>query len=134
MALTDDQRRFLEERHFSVLGTINQFGAPHLTVMWYLLDGDEIVFNTKAGRKKDSNLTRDPRVSLLVYDSSGYKYLRIDGKVRIITDPQVTQADIHRLARRYHGDADAAERAIARFVTEERISYRLPTDRVYDYR
>ena len=134
MALTDDQRRFLEERHFSVLGTINQFRAPHLTVMWYLLDGDEIVFNTKVGRKKDSNLTRDPRVSLLVYDSSGYKYLRIDGKVRIITDPQVTQADIHRLARRYHGDADAAERAIARFVTEERISYRLRTDRVYDYR
>jgi PPOX class probable F420-dependent enzyme len=89
MALTDDQRRFLEERHFSVLGTINQFGAPHLTVMWYLLDGDEIVFNTKAGRRKDSNLTRDPRVSLLVYDASnGYKYLRIDGKVRIITDPR----------------------------------------------
>src|SRR5439155_3153425 len=116
------------------LDTTNQFRPPHRTVMCNLLEGDEIVFKTKAGRKKDSNLTRDPRVSLLVYDSSGYKYLRIDGKVRIIPDPQVTQADIHRLARRYQGDADVAERAIARFGTEERISYRLRTDRVYDYR
>ena len=134
MALTAEQRRFLEERNFSVLGTISRSGAPHLTVMWYLLDGDEIVFNTKAGRKKESNLSRDPRVSLLVYDSGGYKYLRIDGKVRIITDPQVAHADIARLAHRYHRDGDAAERAIARFKTEERISYRLSTDRVYDYR
>jgi PPOX class probable F420-dependent enzyme len=134
MALTDDQRRFLEERHFSVLGTVNQFGAPHLTVMWYLLDGDEIVFNTKAGRRKESNLDRDPRVSLLVYDDSGYKYLRIDGKVRTITDADVAHADIARLAHRYNRDAAAAERAIARFNTEKRISYRLPTARVYDYR
>jgi PPOX class probable F420-dependent enzyme len=134
MSLTADQRRFLEGRHFSVLGTINQFGAPHLTVMWYLLDGDEIVFNTKAGRKKDSNLSRDPRVSLLVYDDDGYKYLRIDGKVRTITDSQIAHADIARLAQRYHRDAGAADRAIARFKTEERISYRLSTDRVYDYR
>jgi len=134
MPLTDDQRRFLEARRFSVLGTVNQFGAPHLTVMWYLLEGDEIVFNTKAGRKKDSNLARDARVSLLVCDESGYKYLRIDGRVQIITDPSIAHADIDRLAHRYHKDPAAAERAIARFKTEERISYRLPTTRVYDYR
>ena len=134
MALTDEQRRFLEARNFSVLGTVNQFGAPHLTVMWYLLDGDEIVFNTKAGRRKESNLGHDPRVSLLVYDDTGYRYLRIDGKVRVINDPQIAHADIARLARRYHRNAAAAERAIARFNTEERISYRLPTTRVYDYR
>ena len=101
MALTDDQRKFLEARHFSVLGTVNAYGAPHLTIMWYLLDGEEIVFNTKAGRRKDTNLDRDPRVSLLVYDESGYKYIRIDGKVRTITDPAIAQADIRRLAERY---------------------------------
>jgi len=134
MALTADQRTFLEAPHFSVLGTVNASGTPHLTMMWYLLDGDEIVFNTKAGRKKDTNLDGDPRVSLLVYDEGGYKYIRIDGKVRTITDKKIAQADIRRLAERYHRDPGAVERAVARFRTEERISYRLPTTRVYDYR
>jgi PPOX class probable F420-dependent enzyme len=134
MALTEDQRKFLEARHFSVLGTVNPSGSPHLTIMWYLLDGDEIVFNTKAGRQKDTNLDRDPRVSLLVYDEGGYKYMRIDGRVRTITDPDIAQADIRRLAERYTSEPGAVERAVARFRTEERISYRLPVTRVYDYR
>lgn len=133
MALTVEQRAFLEERHFAALGTINASGAPHLTIMWYLLDGDEIVFNTKAGRAKESNLARDPRVSLLVYDDDGYKYMRIDGRVRTITDPEIAHRDIARLAVRYSGE-EKAKAAIARFEREERISYRLPTTRVYDYR
>lgn len=133
MALTAEQRAFLEERHFAVLGTVNASGGPHLTIMWYLLDGDEIVFNTKAGRTKESNLARDPRVSLLVYDDGGYTYMRIDGRVRAITDPEIAHRDIARLAVRYEGE-DKAKAQVARFNAEERISYRLPTTRVYDYR
>ena len=133
MALTDDQRRYLDEKRFAVLGTVNRSGSPHLTIMWYVLDGDDIVFNTKAGRTKDSNLARDPRVSLLVYDEGGYKYIRIDGLVRTISDVDIAQRDIARLAIRYHGE-ERAKKAIERFKTEERISYRLPTANVYDYR
>ena len=133
MALTREQRAFLEERRFAVLGTSNASGTPHLTIMWYLLDGDEIVFNTKAGRTKESNLARDPRVSLLVYADDGYTYMRIDGRVTTITDPEVAHGDIARLAVRYNGE-EKAQAAIARFNSEERISYRLPTTRVYDYR
>ena len=133
MTLTADQRAFLEEKHFAVLGTTNASGTPHLTIMWYLLDGDEIVFNTKAGRTKESNLERDPRVSLLVYAEDGYTYMRIDGRVTTITDPEIAHRDIARLAIRYNG-AEKAKGAIARFNSEQRISYRLPTTRVYDYR
>jgi PPOX class probable F420-dependent enzyme len=136
MALTDDQRRFLEELHFAVLGTVSASGAPHLTMMWYLLEGDEIMFNTVATRAKASNLERDPRVSLLVYDATGYRYLRIDGRVRRIDDPAIGQADIRRLALRYYGgDVARVERAVAdRWSREQRVTYRLPTTRVYDYR
>ena len=133
MALTPEQRAFLEQKNFAVLGTVSRSGAPHLTIMWYVLDGDEIVFNTKAGRAKESNLDRDPRVSMLVYDDTGYRYVRIDGAVRPVTDPATAHADIARLAARYE-DAEQAARLIARFEKEERISYRLPTTRVYDYR
>ena len=135
MKLTDDQRRFLEAKHFAVLATVNPSGSPHLTVMWYLLDGDEIVFNTKVGRAKETNLDRDPRVSLLVYDDTGYKYMRVDGRARRIDDARVGQADIRRLGLRYYdGDEARVERAVARWSKEERVTYRVPTTRVYDYR
>ncbi|HEY6958563.1 MAG TPA: PPOX class F420-dependent oxidoreductase [Candidatus Limnocylindria bacterium] len=136
MALTAEQRAFLEDVHFAVLGTVSASGAPHLTVMWYVLDGDEIMFNTVATRAKASNLDRDDRVSLLVYDATGYRYLRIDGRVRRNDDPNVGQADIRRLALRYYGGDEArVERAVRdRWSREQRVSYRLPTTRVYDYR
>ena len=133
MTLTTEQRAFLDARRFAVLGTVSPSGAPHLTIMWYLVDGDEILFNTKAGRAKESNLARDPRVSILVYDETGYRYIRIDGRVRVIADAATAHRDIARLAVRYHGKEKAA-RAIERFKKESRISYRVPTTRVYDYR
>lgn len=135
--LTDDQRRFLDETHFAVLGTTKPSGSPHLSVMWYLLEGDEIMFNTVRGRAKTSNLDHDPRVSLLVYDEkNSYHYIRIDGRARRIDDPAIGQADIRRLALRYYGgDAARVENAARdRWSKEPRVSYRVPITRVYDYR
>ena len=119
--LTQATRDFLGERRFGVLATVGTTGAPRQTVMWYLLEGDEILFNTAAGRRKPEHLAREPRVSQLVED--GYRYVCVSGTVRVITDRETTQGDIHRLAARYQGD-EAAERAMRRFSKEERISYR----------
>ncbi len=56
--LSEKARAFLLERRFAVLGTINQHGSPQLTTMWFLLDGDFIMMNTKAGRTKERNMRR----------------------------------------------------------------------------
>jgi PPOX class probable F420-dependent enzyme len=127
--LTRKQRAFLEEKRFAVLGTVNRDGSPHLTVMWYLLEGDEIVFNTAAGRKKPENLDRDPRASLIVPD--GYRFVRVDGRVRRIDDRQTTQADIRRLALRYYESEARTAEAMVRFATQQRITYRMTVQRVY---
>ena len=119
--LSQPARDFLSEPRFGVLATVGVTGAPRQTVMWYLLEGNEILFNTAAGRRKPEHLGREPRVSLLVED--GYRYVCVSGTVRIITDRETTPADIHRLAARYEG-AEAAERAMRRFSKEQRISYR----------
>lgn len=136
MALTAEQRAFLDEVRFAVLGTVNASGSPQLTIMWYLVEGDEIVFNTVRSRAKSLNLDRDTRVSLLIYDSTGYRYVRIDGRARRVDDPAIGQADIRRLALRYYGgDAERVERAAnARWSREERVTYRVPIARIYEYR
>ena len=129
MALTPGQRKFLEERRFGVVGTINPDGSPHLAVMWYLIDGDDIVVNSAEGRLKDRNLARDLRMSVIIAD--GYSFVRIDGKASIEHDQRIAQADIRRLAVLNYGEAKADESVRERFGKQHRISYRLPIRRVY---
>ncbi|MGI8878341.1 MAG: pyridoxamine 5'-phosphate oxidase family protein [Candidatus Limnocylindria bacterium] len=120
--LTRAMRELLNERRFGVLATVGVTGAPRQTVMWFLLDGEEILFNTALGRRKPEHLAREPRVSLLVED--GYRYVCVSGSVRTITDRETTQADIRRLAARYEGDERAEQQMRSSFSKQERISYR----------
>ena len=127
--LTAEQRAFLEEKRFAVVGTINADGSPHLAVMWYLIDGDDIVVNSAEGRIKDRNLAADPRMSVLVAD--GYRWIRVDGRARIEHDQSIAHADIRRLAARYYEDERRVEDSVKNnFSKQHRITYRLPIRRV----
>jgi PPOX class probable F420-dependent enzyme len=128
--LTPQQRAFLEEKRFAVVGTRNPDGSPHLAVMWYLVEGDDIVVNSADGRLKDRNLAADPRMSVMVAD--GYRFVRVDGRVAIDHDQTTAHADIRRLAARYYGDERKVEEAMRNaFNKQHRITYRLPIRRVY---
>jgi len=129
VTLTPEQREFLEEKRFAVVGTVNPDGSPHLAVMWYLLDGDDIVVNSAQGRLKDRNLAADPRMSVLIAD--GYRFVRLDGRAKIDHDQTTAQADIRRLAVMNYGAAKADEAMRNRFSKQHRITYRLPIRRVY---
>lgn len=127
--LTAPQREFLEEKRFAVVGTRNPDGSPHLAVMWYLLDGDDIVVNSAQGRIKDRNLASDPRMSVLVEE--GYRWIRADGRAAIQHDQTITHADIRRLAARYYEDERKVEEGMKNnFSKQHRITYRLPVRRV----
>jgi len=127
--LTAAQRKFLEGRRFAVVGTKNPDGSPHLAVMWYLVDGDDIVVNSAQGRVKDRNLALDPRMSLVVEDE--YRWIRIDGRARIEHDQKITHEDIRRLASRYYQDERKVADAMRdTFNKQHRITYRLPLRRI----
>jgi len=127
--LTPPQRAFLEEKRFAVVGSKNPDGSPHLAVMWYLLEGNDIVVNSAEGRTKDRNLALDPRMSVLVAD--GYRWVRVDGRARIEHDQAIAHADIRRLAARYYEDERKVDEAVrSNFSKQHRITYRLPIRRV----
>lgn len=127
--ITSEMRAFLEEVRFGVVGTTSPNGSPHVTVMWYLFEGDEIVFNTARGRLKERNLRRDPRASFIV--AEGYKFVRIDGRVATVEDPATAQDDIRRMAIRYSGKETGEQMSRDTFSKQERISYRLASHEVY---
>ena len=128
--LSEKARAFLNEKRFAVLATINSDGTPQLTTMWYLLEGDTIVMNTKAGRIKERNMRRDPRIAICVED--GYNYVTISGTVELIDDPEIAQRDIYRLAVRYDGEEAARRKVADQFSKERRITLHLKCEHVIE--
>jgi PPOX class probable F420-dependent enzyme len=126
--LTAQARRFLEEQRFAVLATINADGTPQQSPVWYELQGDEIMMNTRRGRLKDRNLRRDPRCSVCV--EGEYDWITIRGIARLIDDPATAQADIHHLSVINHGPEIAAQQMTDQFSREERVTIRLSIEHV----
>jgi PPOX class probable F420-dependent enzyme len=128
--LSPTARAFLEPPRFAVVATLNRDGSPHQAVVWYALEGDAIVFNSRLDRHWPSNLLRDRHVSLMIAD--GYSYIELRGEVEIDDDPERSQAVIAALARRYQPDPEAAEERIAEFRQQRRVTFRLQPRRVFE--
>ena len=135
--LTDEIRAFLDDTRFASIATIDPDGTPRPAVIWYTVDGDDIVINSKVGRRWPSNLVRDPRIAFSVVDGTdGYRWVGLHGVVTVVEDQATAQADIAGMARRYHADdPDEAERLVReRFEREARISFRIHPIALTDHR
>ncbi|MGH2441813.1 MAG: PPOX class F420-dependent oxidoreductase [Chloroflexota bacterium] len=128
--LSKHGRLFLEEIRFAVLATMDSDGSSQQTVMWYELQGDEIMMNTKRGRLKDRNMRRDSRISVCVADR--YVWVTVSGTASLDDDQEIAQADIKRLSTRYHGPEKAERQARDQFSNEHRVTIRMPIERVVE--
>jgi PPOX class probable F420-dependent enzyme len=66
--LSDAVRKLVDGKNYATLATINADGSPQTSAMWVSLDGDDLLFSTVAGRLKERNMRRDPRVSATIMD------------------------------------------------------------------
>lgn len=77
----DERRAFLSTPgRTGVLTTVRPDGRPHAAPIWFLLDGDDLVFTTWETSVKARNLTRDPRAGLVVDDPAfPFAYVLVEG-------------------------------------------------------
>jgi PPOX class probable F420-dependent enzyme len=84
-------RQILAAPHLSVLATTNADGSAQMSVIFVTPDGDDILFSTIKGRRKTTNMSRDPRVTLLLYSltasATGNAYATVHGTVELTDDP-----------------------------------------------
>jgi PPOX class probable F420-dependent enzyme len=133
-SLPDHVRRFLGRPRYAAVATIDEDGAPRQAVVWFLLDGDSIVINSRQGRRWPTNLQRDPRVSIAITDPDQESWIGLSGTVEVIDDQEQAQGHIAAMARRYHGEDSAeANDAIATFRTQRRVSFRLRPATMHDH-
>jgi PPOX class probable F420-dependent enzyme len=91
IALTPDEvAEFLGSARTMVLVTLGPDGVPDPVPMWFVTDGDGVVWmRTYAKSQKVRNLERDPRFSALVESGERYVELRgvqLTGTVTLVED------------------------------------------------
>lgn len=127
--LPPNVRTFLANTpRYATLATLNADGSPHQAVVWYLVRGDSIVVNSREGRRWPGNLRRDARVGFAV--EAAENAVTIDALAEALDDPAAAQADIAEMAHRYD-TPEMARSEIARFRTEQRITFVLHPQRVH---
>ena len=86
--------------------TRNEDGTPQVSVVWVLVNGDEILFGADRSSRKARNLLRDPNVILSVEDTErnerGFqRHLVIRGTA--VVDQSISSRMIDDLCRKYVG-------------------------------
>jgi len=123
IALPPAARRFLEVTgRYAVIATLGADGSAHQAVIWYAIDEQGLLVNSRVGRRWPTDLLRDPRVSLIV-DASDAKtgresFVAVQARAVPVATGEQAMADILMLGRRY---------GQPRIVWEgqERITFRL---------
>lgn len=103
ITLNDAQKKYLADKNFGHIVTLNKDGSPQVSPVWVDFDGKHVIVNSEQSRLKVRNLKRDPRVSISILNGENpYEYIEIRGKVVEITAEGGSEG-IDRLAKKYMG-------------------------------
>jgi PPOX class probable F420-dependent enzyme len=112
------------------LATVRRDGRPHVVPIWFVLDGDELVFTTGRGSVKAQAMRRDPRVCLCVDDERPpYAFAMVEGTVTMSEDLDEMLPLATAIGRRYMG-ADSAEQFGRRNAVPGEVLVRVTPTRV----
>jgi PPOX class probable F420-dependent enzyme len=86
MPTSDQVQEFFDTFHNGIVGGIRKDGTPHLSPNWYSYEGGKIYVSTKRDRVKYRLFANDPRVTFLVDDPAGMRYVSLAGTVTFRED------------------------------------------------
>jgi PPOX class probable F420-dependent enzyme len=109
--LTDEVIAFLSEgTRTAKLGYVAADGRPLVAPVWFVVDGNQLVFNTAANTGKGRALRRDPRVVICVDDQQPpYSFVQVQGIAALGEDPDELLDTATRIGGRYMGPDRAEE-------------------------
>ncbi len=128
----EEWRAFLVEgQRTAKLSTVRSDGRPHVAPVWFVLDGDDLVFTTTLSSVKGKNLSRDPRVMVSVDEESfPYAFVLIQGEARVERlSPGELFPWARQIAARYVGE-ERSEAYGHRNAVEGEALIRVPLTRV----
>jgi PPOX class probable F420-dependent enzyme len=83
----EQRRQFVREHRTAILGYPRKHDGPAMSIVYYVLDGDEILVSTMAARAKAKAVGRSPKVSMCVLDENWPPtYLQVYCDARVDSD------------------------------------------------
>ncbi len=84
----EERRQFVHDHRTCIFGYSRQEHGPAMTVVYYVVAGDDLLVSTMAARGKAKAVARDARVSLCVLDENWpLSYLQVYGHGVVDRDP-----------------------------------------------
>lgn len=132
--MTPAQRRqFVREHRTAIFGYGRKDDGPAMTVLYYIMDGDDLLVSTMMARGKAKAVQRNPKVSLCVLDENWpptYITLFCDAVIEatVSDNPDAVTDLLLRVLELMAGrelDASAREHAREMAIAEERVVVRL---------
>ncbi len=103
--LPENVRDLFDQPNPAVITSVRPDGQPVSVATWYVLDGDRVLVNMDAGRKRLEYLRQDPRVSLTALkEGDWYTHVSVQGRVVEMRDDE-DLSDIDRISQHYRGRA-----------------------------
>jgi PPOX class probable F420-dependent enzyme len=131
VALNPQVREFLSAgTRTGKLGWVAGDGRPLVAPIWFVVEGDDLLFNTGPSSAKGKAIDRDPRLVLTVdLEEPPYGFVQVQG-VAEVTEELVEVRRIATLAGARYMGADRAEEFGARNGVPGELGVRLRPTRV----
>ena len=86
----NERREFVRKHRTCIFGYNRQADGPAMTVVYYVMDGDDLLISTMAERGKAKAVDRDGKVSLCVLDEKWpLGYLQVYGTAALSRDREL---------------------------------------------
>jgi PPOX class probable F420-dependent enzyme len=90
----EERREFVERHRTAIFGYNRRHDGPAMTVVYYVVDGDDILVSTMSARAKAKAVVRNPKVALCILDEQWpLTYLQIYCDAKVETD-QTANVDL----------------------------------------
>jgi PPOX class probable F420-dependent enzyme len=107
----DKRRQFVRDHRTCIFGYARHEHGPAMTVVYYVMDGDDILVSTMEARGKAKAVDRDPHVSLCVLDEHWPPtYLQVYGTAVIERDQEKSADLLRRVVELMAGEPVPHER------------------------
>jgi PPOX class probable F420-dependent enzyme len=112
LSITDPEVRsfLLEGTRTGKLSYCAADGRPLVAPVWFVIEDDQLVFNTAKGTAKGRALLRDPRATICVdLQQPPYAFVQVQGTAALSEDPVDLLATATAIAARYVGSERAED-------------------------
>jgi PPOX class probable F420-dependent enzyme len=121
MATNEAIEAFLTEPRNAVVIGIRRDGTPQATPNWFSWDGQHFYISTTRKRAKYPIFKRDPRVTLLIDDAEGRRYIATAGTAEVGEDPEPLLPIFRRIREKHGVPVPSDAEFLASLAADDRV-------------